>query len=137
MSDSLIAEYPLLILERHLDTFGHVNNAAYLEIFEEARWHLIEGRGYGLRKVQETQQGPVILEVNVKFTKEMRLREQLTVKTQTISYEGKVGKLRQWIEGADGQSRAEAVFTMAFFDLKARKIIPPTPEWRKAIGLED
>lgn len=131
-----VGEYPLLILERHLDTFGHVNNATYLEIFEEARWELIESRGYGLRKVQEIQQGPVILEVNLKFLKEMRLRERLTVKTQTIGYEGKVGKLRQWIEGADGQPRAEAVFTMAFFDLKARKIIAPTPEWRKAIGLE-
>jgi hypothetical protein len=29
-------EYEALIHERHLDTFGHVNNAAYLEILEEA-----------------------------------------------------------------------------------------------------
>ena len=30
--------YPLLIKETYLDTFGHVNNATYLTLFEEARW---------------------------------------------------------------------------------------------------
>lgn len=33
-----IHEYPVVIREHHLDTFGHVNNAAYLDILEEARW---------------------------------------------------------------------------------------------------
>jgi acyl-CoA thioesterase FadM len=28
----------LLTTERNLDSCGHVNNAAYLQIFEEARW---------------------------------------------------------------------------------------------------
>jgi acyl-CoA thioester hydrolase len=29
-----------------------------------------------------------------------------------------------------------AEFTIGFFDLKARKLILPTPEWLKAIGME-
>ena len=29
--------YKLRIIETHLDMFGHVNNATYLQIFEEAR----------------------------------------------------------------------------------------------------
>ena len=36
-----VHEYALVIREQHLDTFGHVNNAKYLEILEEARWDLI------------------------------------------------------------------------------------------------
>jgi thioesterase III len=33
-----IFEQAILIREEHLDTFGHVNNARYLEIFGQARW---------------------------------------------------------------------------------------------------
>ena len=36
-----IYEYEKTILEQHLDTFGHVNNAAYLVLYEEARWDFI------------------------------------------------------------------------------------------------
>lgn len=128
--------YPLTILERHLDTLGHVNNATYLAIFEEARWDFIERGGYGLKQILALEQGPVILEVTLKFLKELRLREQITVRSETIAYEGKVGKVRQWMEGPQGEVHAEAIFTIAFFDLKARKIIAPTPAWRKAIGLD-
>ena len=41
-----IFEYPLTIKEFHLDTFGHVNNATYLQIYEEARWEFINQNGY-------------------------------------------------------------------------------------------
>ncbi len=44
-------EYQLLIHEGHLDSFGHVNNATYLNLFEEARWDWITARGYGLKEM--------------------------------------------------------------------------------------
>lgn len=31
-----IFTYPMLIKESHLDSFGHMNNATYLELFENA-----------------------------------------------------------------------------------------------------
>ena len=46
-----------------IDAFGHVNNAVYLTLFEEARWEFVTNRGYGLKQIQEKQQGPVILAV--------------------------------------------------------------------------
>ena len=45
--------YPVQIRERHLDTFGHVNNAKYLELYEEARWEIINSRGYDLKQIQK------------------------------------------------------------------------------------
>ena len=33
--------YHTQIKEKDLDTLGHVNNAKYLELFEEARWDFI------------------------------------------------------------------------------------------------
>ncbi len=35
----------LTVRNYHLDGYGHVNNARYLEFFEEARWAFFEERG--------------------------------------------------------------------------------------------
>lgn len=126
--------YSVLIKETHLDTFGHMNNATYLELFEEARWQLITERGFGLEQIQKTKTGPVILEVNVKFAKEIKLREQISITTKVLSYEGKISKLQQQMIKSDGSLAAEAVFVVGFFDLRERKLIPPSPEWLKAIN---
>lgn len=133
--EAKIFNYPITIRESHLDTFGHVNNAVYLQIYEEARWELVTANGYGLKHVIESQQGPTLLEVTIRFMKEMKLRDHVEIKTQAISYEGKICKIRQWIE-REGVTLSEAVFTVALFDLKARKLIAPTPAWLKAIGRE-
>ncbi len=38
--------YPVTIRETHIDSLGHVNNAVYLTLFEEARWEWITAGGY-------------------------------------------------------------------------------------------
>jgi hypothetical protein len=50
---------------------------------------------------------------------------QVVVKSELSSYDGKIMKLRQWIEDLQGNIRCEALFTIAFFDTRARKIITP------------
>ena len=57
-SENPVFKYPVQIGESHLDTFGHVNNAKYLEIFEDARWELISKNGYGLEEVHRRKIGP-------------------------------------------------------------------------------
>ncbi|MBC7464592.1 MAG: acyl-CoA thioesterase [Bdellovibrio sp.] len=131
----MISEYKLLIREHHLDSYGHVNNATYLNLFEEARWEIITSRGYGYSKVHETGQGPVILDVNMKFLKELKLRETITITLELESYEGKIGKITQRMIKSDGDIACEMKMTMGFFDLKARKLILPSPEWKIAVGL--
>jgi thioesterase III len=132
-----VHEYPLVIRETHLDTFGHVNNATYLEIFEEARWELITRNGYGLDEVVRRRIGPTIVELNLKFQRELRNRQQIIIKTWMESYVGKIGRVGQQIVDADGNLYCEALFVIGLFDLGARKLIPPTPEWIKALGLTE
>jgi hypothetical protein len=38
---------------------------------------------------------------------------------------------------ADGEACAEADFTFGLFDTVARKLVPPTPAWFQAVGLEN
>ncbi len=131
---SQVFQYQVLIREFHLDTFGHVNNAVYLSLYEEARWDLITANGYGLKQVHERKKGPVILDVHLRFQKELRLRDLITITTQTEAYKGKICVLLQKMLNSNGEVCSEAKFTFGLFDLRERKLILPTPEWLKAIG---
>jgi thioesterase III len=127
--------YPLQILERHLDTFGHVNNATYLQLFEEARWDWITQNGYGLERVQRERKGPTILEINITFKRELRNRQQVEIVSWLESYRSKLGTVVQHLSDDQGNLCCEARLLMGLFDLDARKLISPTPEWRAAVGL--
>ncbi len=130
----MISEYKVLIRESHLDTYGHVNNAVYLTLFEEARWQIITERGYGFNRVHETKKGPIVLEVHMKFIKELTLREEIRITLEVISYKGKILQLRQTMVKPDGEVACILDCVAAFFDLAQRKIIPPNEEWLHAIS---
>jgi acyl-CoA thioester hydrolase len=112
-----------------------MNNATYLSLFEEARWEMITQRGFGLSEIKARQLGPVILSCEVKFAREVLLREQITITTDLLDYRGKIGRLTQKMLKPSGEVACEATFTFGLFDLKERKLIDPTPEWKVAVGL--
>lgn len=127
--------YPIVIKEHHLDTFGHVNNATYLQLFEEARWEFISARGFDVANIQQSGLGPTILECHIKFSREIRLREKITIDSETLSYENKIGFIQQTMRNDKAEICCEAKFTFALFDIKARKLVLPTPEWLHAVGV--
>lgn len=131
--DSTIYQYPLEIKEFHLDTFGHVNNATYLQIYEEARWQFITDNGYGLDKVKSSGLGPVVLEIKIRFMRELRLREKVTIFSQTTDYASRVGTIKQWIINADGKVCSEMEMQVGLFDTHHRKLVEPTEDWKNAI----
>lgn len=127
-----IAYYPIIIKESYLDTFSHMNNATYFTLFEEARWELITKNGYGLQKVVDTGLGPTILEMNIRYMKELTLRDEVIIETQLLSYKSKIGKLRQQMVRA-GEVCCVVEITIALFDLAKRKLVLPTEEWLRAL----
>jgi acyl-CoA thioester hydrolase len=127
--------YKLRIVERHLDTFGHVNNATYLELFEEARWDWITQNGYGIDRVRTERKGPTILEINLVFKRELLNRQSIEIASWMESYPSRVGTCVQRILDDEGRLCCEARFVIGLFDLDARKLIRATPEWRRALGL--
>lgn len=127
-------DYPLMILERHLDTFGHVNNATYLQLLEEARWQWITEGGYGIDKIKQTRKGPTILECKLEFRRELINREPILIRSWVESYVGRVGVVRQQILKNGGVLSCEAEFVMGLFDTEARKLIDPTDEWLACVG---
>jgi len=130
-------EFQLQIVERHLDTFGHVNNARYLEIFEEARWDWITGRGFGLDTIHRLQQGPAVLSCTMQFRRELHNRERVRVLTEILSYVHKTGECKQSLVNAAGDVACEATFVVGLFDLKSRRLVPPTPDWLHALDFSE
>lgn len=132
-----VFEYEVLIQEFHLDSFGHVNNAAYVELYEEARWDFITKNGFGLDYIKQHQVGPVILDLKVRFKRELLNREKIKITSKTLEIVSpKIMVLEQQMLKPDGKVASEATFTIGFFDMKNRKLIDAGPEWLKAIGLK-
>ena len=53
MSTNSIFHYEFTVVETHLDFMGHMNNATYLQVFEEARWEIVVHRGYDYKMRSE------------------------------------------------------------------------------------
>ena len=128
-----VFEYPLTILETHLDVYGHVNNATYLRLYEDARWDFITKNGYGFAKIQELGLGPIVLEAHVTYKKELSAREEVLIRSWV---KGMKNRLIMEIEQEmlkKGEVASTLLLTVGFFDLKARRLIPPTKEWLSAV----
>lgn len=134
-----IYEYNKLILEQHLDTFGHVNNAVYLSIYEEARWDFITKNNLGIKEILESSVGPVLLDLQLTFKAELKNRETIKITSQARSeLRNKfVMVLDQKMMKEDGKTASTLTLSVGLMDLKARKLIAPTQEWLKALGLEE
>lgn len=126
----------IIVSETWLDSFGHVNNARYLEIYEQARWNWLTANGIDLGHIRRTGIGPVILEVNLRFRRELLPREQVRIGSWCESYRKKILIIRQEMRLADSDELAsEITLTAGMMDMKARKLINPPPEWQTGMGV--
>ena len=134
-----IYEYEKIILEQHLDTFGHVNNAVYLSIYEEARWDFITKNGLGLKQILESKIGPVLLDLNLTFKSELNNREKIKIVSQARpEMRNKyVMVLDQKILKENGKVASTITLSVGLMDLEQRKLILPTKEWLLALGLQE
>lgn len=126
----------IIIKKEHLDVFGHVNNAEYLRLYEEARWKLIHQEGLDEKTVVAEQIGPVILNINVSFKKEILLDEKIEIKlTDTFIKNRYLYVIKQAMIKDNGDIASEIELLLGLMDLKKRKLIEPDSRWLGALGL--
>ena len=134
-SVNTVFSYPVIITARQLDVFGHVNNAVYLQLYEDARWDFIEKGGYGHQRIVKDQLGPVILNLNLTFKKELRNQERIIIESTLESTKGsKLMIIRQVMIKMDKSVASSLVLTMGIMDLQKRRLITPPSDWMKAVG---
>ncbi|MFH1465767.1 MAG: thioesterase family protein [Pseudomonadota bacterium] len=122
-------ETTIRVRSTQVDQLGHLNNAAFLEIFEWARWEWAEEGGGGFSDMMSGQGlGPVVVRVEVDFRREVRFHDRLRIQTRLESCDRRKGVILQHMIREDGQQAAEARFTFVIIDLAARKVVPMPEE---------
>ncbi|MCB9060939.1 MAG: acyl-CoA thioesterase [Halobacteriovoraceae bacterium] len=127
-------EYKVLIKEFHLDFLGHVNNARYFDLFEEARWDLIQHNDWGVERIKKEKKSPVVLDAEIIFKKEILLREEINIVTTWLGMKNRlVFELEQIMYKPNGDLACKSIFRVGFMDLNERKLIVPADDFLAAV----
>lgn len=127
-------KYEFIVNEELLDKYGHVNNANYLRLYEDARWAILQQSGLGEDQIRVTKAGPVILEVTVRFSHEIGAGQKVIIETRSRRKGSKLFYFDQVMRSEEGMVFSKATFTAALFDLVGRKMKNPDEKWIKAFG---
>lgn len=76
-------EYKLNARGYELDSYGHVNNAVYLNYFEQARWEIfrqLDLIDYFLKNKLLL----VVTEMHVRYSREVKLFDELVIRTEVV-----------------------------------------------------
>lgn len=68
-----------------LDSYGHVNNAVYINYTEQARWEILEQAGI-VKSFLNKNLLLVVTETNIRYMRELKLFDQIEIRT-TIKHE--------------------------------------------------
>ncbi|BBF87891.1 thioesterase [Aquitalea magnusonii] len=107
----------------HLDLYGHVNNARYLEFLEEARWTFFEERG-DLPWFLQSGLALVVVNINIDYRYPATMGDALAIATsvKSIGSRSAVMHQRVTLAGTD-KVVAEADVTFVVFDAKQNKAV--------------
>ena len=112
----------------HCDAYGHVNNARYLELLEEARWTFLEPalkeNFFDTRNLLF-----VVVNINISYKKPLVPTQVVDIEITEVTYNNKSMVVRQII--SDKRTRAlasEAMVTFVLLNSKTGKPETITPE---------
>jgi thioesterase-3 len=112
----------------HLDFYGHVNNARYLEFLEEARWSMFENN-LDLKAWQQNGRAFFVVNINISYRKPVSLGDHLEIRSSVTRVGDRSGVLRQEVYAKDTQTlAADADITFVIADVRTGKALPLTGE---------
>lgn len=108
----------------HIDSFGHVNNARYLELLEEARWQFAENLGL-IELLKEENLGFIIMDLNLRFRLPVIEGDMIQVFTSLITLGTDLGEVQQLIKKQEtGKLAAKSVCTFVLIDRNTGTSVP-------------
>ena len=117
----------------HSDAFGHVNNARYLEIMEEARWQYAEHHGLVEMLVRQNL-GFIIMRMDIAFRHPVVEGDTISILTKLITLGSAAGEVRQLIrkEGSE-KIAAKGLFHFVLIDRDNGHSVPIAGEIRELL----
>jgi thioesterase III len=108
----------------HTDSFGHVNNARYLELLEEARWQFAEHHGL-IDLLNAENLGFIIMQMNLRFRLPVVEGDTIQVSTSLITLGTALGEVEQLImKAGSGKLAAKSMFTFVLIDRNTGASVP-------------
>ncbi len=114
----------------HVDVYGHVNNARYLEFLEEARWAYF-GERVDLEWWQTRGYAFVIANINIDYRAPAGMGDVLAVSVEIAEIGNRSSIIRQRVRNQDGALVAGAAVTVVVFDRNTGKVLPIAGEIRE------
>ena len=100
----------------HLDGYGHVNNARWLELFEEARWRWLD-ESIDLAAWEQDGVGIAVLSVAIRYRRPARAGDRVTFRCWMTHVGGKTGVCQQEaVSAATGEPLVAAEVRFVLFD---------------------
>ena len=111
----------------HLDANAHMANTAYLDISVDVRMAYFASQGFAATEFARLRIGPVVRRDEVDYFRELHLVDpiRVTFMLAGISDDASRFRIRNEIYREDGQMAARVTSLGGWFDLAARKLIPP------------
>jgi acyl-CoA thioester hydrolase len=106
-----------------VDRQGHLNQAAYLNYAEHARWEFMRAAGITQDALVASGVGPVTLETTIRLMRELRVGDEVDVSCGFDWDGGRTFRLRQDFHRADGTLVAELTATGGLLDLRERRLV--------------
>lgn len=108
----------------HLDVYGHVNNARYLEFLEEARWALFEERT-DLGRILGDGPAMVVVSLTINYRHPASIGDELEVRTSLGRIGGRSAVVHQEVVlAADDTPVADADITFVMVDRATGRALP-------------
>ncbi|WP_284041356.1 acyl-CoA thioesterase [Vreelandella olivaria] len=105
----------------HLDGYGHVNNARYLEFMEEGRWAFFDEHPRLIKQLHQGGQAFVVVNLNIDYRAAAVQGDDLRVSTGIVEVGERSAICHHRIVRQDGTLVAQADLTFVLLDMQANK----------------
>jgi thioesterase-3 len=108
----------------HLDLFGHVNNARYLEFLEEGRWAAFE-KAVDLQQLAAKGYAFTVVNINISYRRPALMNHVLSIETAVAQLNRRSGVIHQVVKLKGTNTLiADADVTFVIVDAKTQKAAP-------------
>ncbi|MDR2629635.1 MAG: acyl-CoA thioesterase [Spirochaetaceae bacterium] len=123
----MTSECSLTVRTYECDSYGHVNNAVYLNYLEVARYEFLKDINFDYPAMIKAGYGVYVARVEIDYKKSAIADDVLTIRSWSVKKGAVSGVIAQEITRGD-ELIVEAKVTWAFVDSKGMPVKLP-PEW--------
>jgi thioesterase III len=118
----------------HLDGYGHVNNARYLEFMEEGRWDFFDQHPAMIKELHQAGRAFVVVNLNIDYLAAAGRGDDLEIMTGIVDLGERSGVCHHRVVRKDGTVIARADLTFVLLDMRANKAAAIEGEVREALA---